>query len=637
MQKLTNTEYIVQFFLNLFRLQLGGVASDGDSAEAIPVNSNEVSQSYTYELRVRRYGDWKSRRMTIGPIGGNVESRSMCYKVVYDDVLVVKIPPYQISSFSKYLESINRERRILQRLIPSIRCVSPSISALLKRIPRFYDKKKLPPEKLEKEYIRTLRNNKNYQSHLKIGNTFVFFMELSEYPFLCDIIEKMHNVASKVRDEILENTVVLRDLNEFEAIYGSGMPTVFLGMYDAYNEYEKGISQLADQYEIVDLAPDYQMQQWFMCGLAEKELASEPGSFSREFIDDSNRLLKEVLKEKSEHIEAFRKATIAYVSRQNFISNRQNYQELIYDILDLIYRLREQGVAIRDLKPDNIFVQRNPEGPTLSVDSSKDFPLGLIDLETSVILAEMQNRGSQQQPLAGTPCYATPSHLFENKLLNQIFDDLPRIMFLQDLYAATGIVYNVVTGRVLFQKTGKLLPEIIYARKRAEAKGQDLAEVFRGCSRVFWKCAANEFGEIDEKDRGLLESLKVTFNNTVSEMLKHEALKENTMLSDTLKTRVSSQEILRKEKALQHLMRSSSGEIGSLKMNWKRGRSAPERSSAADEEVFQFLQDLEQLKKRIEINRSIVDILNGDKKTMSALELLQLLFGVVLSSMSKEE
>ena len=65
------------------------------------------------------------------------------------------------------------------------------------------------------------------------------------------------------------------------------------------------------------------------------------------------------------------------------------------------YGLKAKGIAIRDLKPDNIFVVGGD-----FLQAANEFSLGLIDFETAVNFSVKDDEISQPL-LAGTPAYAT--------------------------------------------------------------------------------------------------------------------------------------------------------------------------------------------------------------------------------------
>jgi hypothetical protein len=61
-------ENVRQFFLDLYRYQLGAKYTDDDPAETVPMPSDAFGPGTTYELRVKCEGKWRSRRMAVGLI-----------------------------------------------------------------------------------------------------------------------------------------------------------------------------------------------------------------------------------------------------------------------------------------------------------------------------------------------------------------------------------------------------------------------------------------------------------------------------------------------------------------------------------------------------------------------------------------
>ena len=111
-------------------------------------------------------------------------------------------------------------------------------------------------------------------------------------------------------------------------------------------------------------------------------------------------------------------------------------------------------MAIRDLKPDNIYIAGNFNGADNFFNNPAAYSLGLIDLETAVHLHPEDLSGMRQPALAGTFPFMTPHHLFKNRDLYKLFgSELCRVLYMQDWFAAIAIIFNVATGKILFLKT----------------------------------------------------------------------------------------------------------------------------------------------------------------------------------------
>ena len=89
---------IVEFFLNIFKLQMN---LPGRAGQYRMISEEDAAADQIFELRVKGEDQWISRRMTISPLGEESGSKSKCFKVIYDDMIVIKMPPSPITDFAK--------------------------------------------------------------------------------------------------------------------------------------------------------------------------------------------------------------------------------------------------------------------------------------------------------------------------------------------------------------------------------------------------------------------------------------------------------------------------------------------------------------------------------------------------------
>ena len=429
--KQTDQEQVCHFFLNLYRIQLGVANPDESLVKSKRLQSYDNGIDNTYELSVRQGEDWKSRRITIGPLGAGVQSKSRCYKVVYDDILVVKIPATPITTFNRYLSGIYAERCIAKKLSPDVTCVTPGISSILKKIPRFCDRKGLSPENLEQKYINELRNHPEAQLYLKIGPTFVYFMNLSEYPFLSALLSPLHVIADKIEKQITDNPGALLDVDVFTAIYGKSAENLFFDINDIYIEYMAGCAQLQKKYNQQLGAITHNMETGFIRYLAGKSALADNSGMTNDLADAWTTHLEILFQDKKADINNFKKIVADYIRQQHFEASRPRFAGIINRILDLLYHLKIKNIAIRDLKPDNMLLISKQKNDAHLLSRPSEYSLGLIDLETAFDLSDRKN-GFKHPMLAGTACYATPSHIFEKSVLKIFFNDVSSILTIQD-------------------------------------------------------------------------------------------------------------------------------------------------------------------------------------------------------------
>jgi hypothetical protein len=411
-------ETIVRFFLDIYKHSLRALKDS--PAEIRLLDSSSFAPNYIYELRVMQDGDWQSRRMTIGPIGEATGSRSKCFYVIYDHHLVIKIPPTPINDLTEYMNILKNERRIVKRL--SMReCIIPSASVILKLIQRFEQKGDLPSDDNEEDYLKFLNIFSELQKYLRIGNTFAFFMDLSKYYFLGHIIQAFHATDKKIRGEITKHSEVLGDYRKFEDRYGSENISFFLEIEKLYSKYESELKKLTKQFNLPVSPSAEQARTWFFTHLVGERVREVDKGLSAEFIVGMNRLLDRIIDEDLKAIKAFRVHVKKSIHQAAFDQNKGYMKGIIASLLELLAHLHEKKVAMRDLKPDNLLVAGDKDKYPGFLAYPKEYKIGLIDVETAVILPK-SGKGAAQPPLGGTPQYATPSHFFDNNLLARHYE-----------------------------------------------------------------------------------------------------------------------------------------------------------------------------------------------------------------------
>ncbi len=627
---MSDKEQIIDFFLNLFKLQCKNPNPGSKDLEHALLPSGSGPDEI-YELRVRSGVEWKTRRMSICQLGDTVESKSTCYKVIYDEQLVIKIPPKPFTDFEKYLEYINNERHIVNQLTPSINCLSPSLSAILNMIPDLSSSSETDPGRLEDQYIKMLTSHPRLQKYLKIGKGFVFFMSLSRSAFFNQVIENIHD-KTRAQNEMLKNTSIFEDIYAFEALYGNQYDDVFFKINSLYHEYDKIIDILLPQHENYDSVPVYKKQEWFYFKLAGEKLEIDENELSDIFLEDLNQLLDILMKEKEAAVIQYRGISEKYINKKIFDNNRKNIEGLIVNTLILLYHLRNQHIAIRDLKPDNIFIAGNFDGADNFLNNPDAFSLGLIDLETALHLHPDDPAKMRQPLLAGTFPFMTPHHLFKNKDLYKLFGkETFRILYMQDWYAAIGMIFNVVTGKTMFLKTAKLMQKIFEIKKKAVKEKKSLPDTLKSVSWIFWSTAAAECHRKIKIHSDKFDSLDIKLPEPVIEMLKDELQNEKTVIKKTIKVRINSKPYLKKDG--QKLYRASSDQVAKYRKRWEKGIYEPQLPADVRNNIVNILKGMQSLKIQTERHDRLSRKLDHE---MPCDELLMFLLNRVLNAMYRQ-
>lgn len=627
-------DQIAYFFLTLFKHQLD-VPEEVEAGYRL-YSDGAAGKNKIYELRVWQKGEWITRRMTIGPLGEESGSRSKCFFVIYDVHMVLKIPPKPINSFQSYIASIRLDNRIVEKLAPR-ECIIPRISVILKRIRRFGDEDTVGQEKIEERYVRWLSNRKEMQNYLRIANTFVYFMDLSRYFFLGRIIENLHNIEQKLAVEIRSNPGLIWDLHAFAGRYRRSENDIAIRMQRLFQLCEQDLRRQMLPGEASDRAVNtFQMKDWFLCHLAKQEVPEGKG-LSAKRAAEVNARLGEHFAANVNDVENYRELVEKYIRYTSFVQNKLQFGNIVTNLLDLLAWLGGKKVAIRDLKPDNLLVAGDPADYPRFLASADHFHIGLIDVETAVCYDAGSGDEIRQPPLGGTPYYAIPAHLFPNYLLTETFDDLSTALHLQDWHATFAMIYKMVTGKTLFEKTGRLFP-VMRAKLREVGKDRELRQdVVREISRMFWQSAEDEFFEKMSEQKKGLSALKAVLPESVTSMLRQELGRAVLQVEKTLQMLVQEQTLFPGERNHRRLLGATRRQIMQFRQRFSREGEMLEPGDRSRRLAENFLESLEKTKSAGEKLTAGLNKLAAQTPSMTVDELVTLMFYRVMFYMLKAE
>ena len=620
---------IVRFFLTLYKCQIG--ADPDAKAEFVPLMSKSSGPNHIYELRVRHMSDWAKRRMTIGPLGEESGSKSKCYYVIYDVHMVVKVPARPVTDFENYIESIKKEVAIVNKLIPK-ECIVPRVSVILSQIHTFRYSEDIPVDRLEDQYINWVRRSTEYQEYLKINNTFVYFMDLSQYYFLGHILDELHDIKNLIAKEIFENAALILEPPKFKGRYGVENDAIF-EIRQIYNRVEAKVRKMLAQAGINTNIPMYQFQSWFQSALAGKEVIEENDKYPTSFIKQLNLMLTKTMQENSNVIEVYRKIIKSYVFMSSFEQNRPQMGAISINLLDLLAWLRAKRVSMRDLKPDNLFVAGDPARYPLFLRSVREFSLGIIDVETAVDFEKSKYTKTKQPLLGGTPFYATPSHFIRNDVLSLKFGGQGKILHLQDWHATLVMIYKVATGELLFEQTAKLFGDLRNMMISANRPENYESDVFEEASRMFWHSAVVEFKVKMSEKEASLRNIDVVLPETVKYMFGKVLVKERKSLALAIKECIESQNIFEKQQIRGQLMNSSYAKICQFKADLENNASHSQNTNGLRTEAITFLHRLADLKAIFGQHIYMVKLLSKPEAKVTVHDMLTFMFHVVLNNM----
>jgi len=622
-----NQDDIVAFFLRIFKVQLGEPKEA--KAKIIPLEAETGHTKKTYELQVFHNKKWVSRRMTIGLAGDDGTSRSRCFHVIYDAHFVVKILQKPITNFSAYISAIESDHRIVRRVAPR-ECIVPTVSAVMRIIHPFSEGKQLTPGELEDKYLNWLRKYPSFQGHLKIGSSYVFVMDLSRYFFLSHIINDVHDLSNKVYQEIVGYPDVIWENHGFEGRYAEENDEEIDAVRTVFKRFEEQSGRVLKKAGKHKL-PRFTLQKWFLIHLSGRELEAGEKDLKPDAVEKINKLLRKTFTEHKDIINGYRRTIRGCVQAVTVSQNNHQISGLVTNLLDLVAWLQAKGVAMRDMKPDNLLIAGDKTRYPEFLNAISDYSIGLIDVETAVVYGSEAGEQVPQPILGGTPSYATPAHLIPNTVLETCFQDASRILHLQDLHAAVAIAYEIITGERLYDQTGKLIIGIKSLIFKNMDNAAALIELFKNASRMFWHTAQAEITKKFKEKEDVLKMVKIDLAESIQSMLGQEMRDEKKALNQRIVSIVKQQKVLNNDKIRRALIAAPRQKVSQLKEKWL---TAKHKGSA---QGFKLLSDLETLKNASERNERLIKRFSEPTLTLPAHDLLLVMFAIVRKGMYRED
>ncbi|MBC2717663.1 MAG: hypothetical protein HF978_20360 [Desulfobacteraceae bacterium] len=521
-------EKIVLFFMNLYLLQVKAKKNDRYHYRRTDIRG--PLNTTVYEFRVLIGGLWQSRRISIGRIGEDSGARSKCFYVIYDDHFVVKLPPEPLTDINEYTKSIKSDRRIADILAPR-ECLVPKVSIVLKKIPSFINAIDGNAGANEQKCIDGLKKLPEFRRFLKIGENFAFYLDLSKHFFLGQILNECHDASSEIAKEKYKYQDMIWTPQVFADRYGEDSTELCVKLQNVYEQFDKQFNDPA--------VPSFQKKAWFTGSF----LVGEDVGISSKIPGNALTIINILKKDKKAIVDEYKVLLKNYVQVKFFKQNISKVQCICSRLIELLSWLYLKNIAIRDLKPDNLLVAGDPSKYPHFLNSVDGFEIGLIDVEIAAYMDPENNKFENKKPenkkvvqpkLGWTPFYATPSHMFVNEVLEQLYDDMIYIFFLQDWYATVAMIYQSVTGEKLFVKTADTL--VSYSRELSRYFSDLSKMIFfaKKANEKFWKDADNEFELKMKEKETLLRSVHLEISRSAKKMFKKAA--ENTEQVNIQKT-----------------------------------------------------------------------------------------------------
>lgn len=620
---------VVDCFLKIFKLQKG--CREAPAGYKM-LDAHTAHGSCVYELRVKTGDEWTTRRMSIAPIGEDSGSRSRCYFVIYDDHLVVKIPPLPLKSFQAYVDSLKRDADIAAKLAPR-ECLVPRVSVVMRKIHPLDDSGDMTADRLEADYINWLKTNEEFRQYLTIGESYAFFMDLSRYFFLGHILSMIHDPAAKIAREILEHHNLIWRPVDFEARYGSNCGHIPDLMQPVYREFERGVQSLQWPKKTNQAPHDFQMKEWFATLLAEKTAATAPSGNRPDIPAKVHVTANALFARHKDPVRTYHLMVESYVLQRNLNQYKAEIGSLITNLLDLLAWLGEKKVAMRDLKPDNLLIAGDPNRYPQFLESAGRYSIGLIDLETAVAYDSAPSKPLPQPQIGGTPSFATPSHFVPNALLAGVYNRPADILHLQDWYATVGMIFKVITGERLFHHTARKLVEVkkdIHRRLRDRLQP---SAVLMDASSVFWWTALREFEKKLYAKEKKLKFIHLVPTPGSAAMLTAVLTETHKRLTAVVHKKIEAQTVFKDPKLKKRLLAAHHSNIRQFRRKFESDAGQTAGSAGKHQQACLLLEELERWKKQSGDIHFVLNALKKSTPLLNAYDLMEAMFTVVLLNM----
>jgi serine/threonine protein kinase len=258
----------------------------------------------------------------------------------------------------------------------------------------------------------------------------------------------------------------------------------------------------------------------------------------------------------------------------------------------LLCRLKEKRIALRDLKPDNLFLDADPDNYPVFLKNTSDFSIGVIDVETAISLIPKRDGTIAQPLLGGTPLYATPLHLLKNRAIESHFGPLADALYLEDWFATIAIIFKAITGRNLFPRAARSFPGILKILKSSPSKSDPDKATVQAMSQKFWSAATLDIKTHLSSFSDVLNQLTLSVPDAMAPLIRAELERENAIIQQAIRRHVALSPLFKSEKNRAFLLAASSDTIIKQVVRWKSPAHLPEPHRQVAPKMVAFLNNL---------------------------------------------
>lgn len=623
---------ILNFLLKLYQLQIGAGSDNTRRFFPTSFDADAANLSYRLEINVDPETDrWSSRIISLSMLGEGSGSKSRCYKVIFDTTWVVKIPPNPITGFEAYSDAVQAERTTLEQLSDDFMCIAPGIADILKKIPGFNPSVDTDTATAERQAVIWLTENPDFQEYLKINDGFAFFMDISRYQFLDQYIQKLHarNITDKIKKEMGRQPNLISNPIALESTYGEKNGDLCHQLHNCCLQFEAEMGLLLKSDSTAPQVSPHELKTWFVAHVF-GDVPDSKQSLSPELTKQRTDLLQALSKEYGPIVSMYRQMVVNRIAAKNFRQTASQMSDVINNLISLLVKLQERRISMRDLKPGNLFII--DESP----DKTSGTTLGIIDFETAIHIND-EGKPTTQPFLGGTPFYATTTHFMDHQTLCDLFGEAAPVYYFQDWFAVVAIIYETVTGSLLFKQTARTLITGLKTMKRYGKDPDRRLDCFTSESIRFWQIVWQEFEQKAAAEAYRLQTVTVTLPDEFRELLLAVYQGQKQMCRQRVAEFIIYASPARDHKINQKLLTSPARLIRKQCENWKNNTAVPQVKPATRKKMIAFFDRLTMLQQQAEMLAEQFEGLAAEEVTISAGTLMEMMLVCTYSNMCRSQ
>ena len=322
------------------------------------------------------------------------------------------------------------------------------------------------------------------------------------------------------------------------------------------------------------------------------------------------------------------------LASKTFIKSRQQIHNIASNLLSLLCQLKEKQIALRDLKPDNLFLDADPDNYPVFLNDVSSFSIGVIDVETAVSLTPPArwNRCSTFNRGHTFVCHATA--LAEKQNHQHLLRESVRSA------APSGLVRHhrhYFQGGYRGKPFSPRCPDISGAFKKflnpAPTEAPPDEATVKKMSKTFWSAASMDIKKQLTTFSGVLNQLTVLVPEAMVPSIRTELERESACLHRAINNHISLSPLMKSPKNKDFLINAAMADIFKQIDRWQNVDLLPEQHRQLAPQMVSFLNNLNRLKRGEKEKQDAVESVASAPYEITAYALLEAMFQIAFRFM----